>query len=48
MVFFVFGLYVIEVIFFGCGGCEDFGLLIKILVVVVLGELKFLFNFYYY
>lgn len=48
MVLLVFGSYVIEAIFPGCGGREDLGPLIKILAAAALGELKFLSNFPYY
>ena len=47
MVLLVFGSYVIEAIFPGCGGREDLGPLVKILAAAALGELEFLFNFYY-
>ena len=48
MVLLVFGSYVMEAIFPGCGGREDLGPLVKILAAAALGELEFLSNLYYY
>lgn len=45
MVLLVFGSYVIEAIFPGCGGREDLGPLVKVLAAAALGELKFLLQF---
>lgn len=47
MVLLVFGSYVIEAIFPGCGGREDLGPLVKILAAAALGELEFLSHFHY-
>lgn len=47
MVLLVFGSYVIEAIFPGCGGREDLGPLVKILAAAALGELEFLSYFHY-
>ena len=44
MVLLVFGSYVVEAIFPGCGGREDLGPLVKILAAVAMGELEFLFR----
>lgn len=46
MVLLVFGSYVIEAIFPGCGGREDLGPLVKMLAAAALGELEFLFSFH--
>ena len=48
MVLLVFGSYVMEAIFPGCGGREDLGPLVKILAAAALGELEFLSNFHNY
>lgn len=48
MVLLVFGSYVMEAIFPGCGGREDLGPLVKILAAAAPGELEFLSNFHYY
>ena len=45
MVLLVFGSYIIEAIFPGCGGREDLGPLVKILAAAAMGELRFLSNF---
>ena len=47
MVLLVFGSYVIEAIFPGCGGREDLAPLVKLLAAAALGESKFLSYFHY-